>query len=72
VLLVDIAQPGVLDEVRTARSAGAMRVVGFLGHLQTDLMEQAVAAGVDEVLTRGQLVNRLDELLRAAQPSSAQ
>ena len=65
-LLVDLTQPGVLEEVRAARGAAALRVVGFLGHLQTDLMDEAAAAGVDEVLTRGQLVNRLDDLLRGA------
>jgi hypothetical protein len=40
-----------------------VRVVGFLGHLQADLARAAADAGVDEVLTRGQLVQRLDELL---------
>jgi hypothetical protein len=65
-VLVDLNQSGVLDEVRAAREAGATRIVGFLGHLQTDLMDEAGAAGVDEVLTRGQLVNRLDDLLRDA------
>ena len=63
-VLADLNEPGVLSEIAGARDAGATRVVGFLGHLQTDLMEAAVAAGVDEVLTRGQLVQRLDGLLR--------
>lgn len=65
-LIVDLTQPGVIDEVRVASRAGAMRVVGFLGHLQTELMDEAAAAGVDEVLTRGQFVNRIDDLLRGA------
>ena len=65
-VLVDLTQPAVLDEVRAAREAGAPRVVGFLGHLQTDLMEAARAAGVDEALTRAQLVERLDALLAGA------
>jgi len=63
-LLADLGEPGVLAAVAAARQAGATRVVGFLGHLQTDLMAEAAAAGVDEVLTRGQLVQRLDGLLR--------
>jgi hypothetical protein len=71
VLLVDLTQPGVLEEVRAAKAAGAARVVGFLGHLQTDLMRDAAAAGVDEVLTRGQLVSRMDDLLRGAAPPDA-
>jgi len=63
-VLADLSEPGVVAEVPAARLAGATRVIGFLGHLQTELMAQAAAAGVDEVLTRGQLVQRLDGILR--------
>jgi hypothetical protein len=66
VLLVDLTQPGVLDEIRAAKRGGPLHVVGFLGHLQTDLMEEAAAAGVDEVLPRGQFARRIDDLLRGA------
>ncbi len=62
-LLVDLTQPGVLAEVTAAKRAAPVHVVGFLGHLQTDLMEEASAAGVDEVLPRGELVKRLDAVL---------
>jgi len=64
-VLADLGEAGLLDQVRTAKAAGPVRVVGFLGHLQEGLMADAAAAGVDEVLTRGQFVARLDELLRA-------
>jgi len=40
------------------------RVVGFLGHLRHDLMDEARAIGIAEVLTRGQLAANLDEVLR--------
>lgn len=65
-ILVDLNEPGVIEQIGPAKAAGGARVVGFLGHLQRDLMETAAAAGVDEVLTRGQLVQRLDELLRGS------
>lgn len=64
-LLADLGEPGVLDGVRAAKRAGPLRVVGFLGHLQQDLMREASSAGVDEILTRGELVRRLDDILRA-------
>jgi hypothetical protein len=70
-VFVDLTQPGVVEEVPGARSAGAVRVIGFLGHLQAELMQDAAAAGVDEVLTRGQFVNRLDDLLRRALAESS-
>ena len=63
-LVVDLGEPGVVEQVAAAKGAGATRVVGFLGHLQVELMESARSAGVDEVLTRGQFVQRLDDLLR--------
>jgi AmiR/NasT family two-component response regulator len=63
-LIVDLGEPGVVEQVSAAKGAGATRVVGFLGHLQADLMEASRQAGVDEVLTRGQFVARLDDLLR--------
>lgn len=65
-VLADLSEPGVLDEVRAAKAAGGIRVVGFLGHLETDLARAASEAGVDEVLSRGQFVQRLEEILRAA------
>jgi hypothetical protein len=55
-----------VEQVPAAKGAGATRVVGFLGHLQADLMEASQRAGVDEVLTRGQFVQRLDDILRGA------
>lgn len=65
-LLVDLGEPGVLDELRRVKAAGGVRIVGFLGHLETELARAALEAGADEVLSRGQLVARLDGLLRAA------
>jgi DNA-binding NarL/FixJ family response regulator len=65
-VLADLGEPGMLEAVRAAKAAAPVRVVGFLGHLQTDLARAAVEAGVDEVLSRGQLVQRLDELLLTA------
>jgi hypothetical protein len=62
-VLADLSEPGVLEDVPAAKRAARVRVVGFLGHLQADLARAAADAGVDEVLTRGQLVQRLDELL---------
>jgi hypothetical protein len=64
--LVDLAEPGILDEVRIVKQAGGVRVIGFLGHMQTELAAAAIEAGADEVLSRGQLVGRLEAVLRGA------
>lgn len=63
-LVVDLGEAGVVEQIAAAKEAGASRVVGFLGHLQADLMEASARAGADEVLTRGQFVQRLDDILR--------
>jgi hypothetical protein len=62
-LIVDLAEPGVVGQIGAAKAAGATRVVGYLGHLEENLMALARQAGVDEILSRGQFVQRLDELL---------
>jgi hypothetical protein len=62
-VLADLNQPGIVPELAALKRDTGTRVVGFLGHLQADLIEAAEAAGVDEVLTRGQLTGRLDEVL---------
>ena len=65
-ILADLSEPGVLDELRAAKAAGAVRIVGFLGHLEVELAHAASEAGADEVLSRGELSRRLDDVLLAA------
>jgi DNA-binding NarL/FixJ family response regulator len=65
-VLVDLSAPGVLDEIRAAKAAGGVRIVGFLGHLEADLARAAADAGADAVLSRGELARGLDDVLRAA------
>lgn len=63
-ILADLSEPGAIDELRAARRPG-VRIVGFLGHLEVELARAAREAGADEVLSRGQLVQRLEAILRA-------
>lgn len=67
-VLADLGEPGALDEIRAAKAAARVRVVGFLGHLEVDLARAAEQAGVDEVLSRGEFVQRLDEILKSGGP----
>jgi hypothetical protein len=67
VILADLGERGVMDELRAILAARpGTEVVGFLGHLQTDLTDEARAMGVGEVLTRGQLAASLDRVLLRA------
>lgn len=62
-VIADLGEPGILDEVRALKGTPGVRVLGFLGHLEVDLARAATDAGVDEVLSRGQFVQRLDAIL---------
>jgi CheY-like chemotaxis protein len=42
----------------------AVRTVGFVSHVQADLISQARDAGVDQVLARSAFVTQLPELLQ--------
>ena len=66
-VVADLGEPGLLEQVRAAKAAAPVRVIGYLGHLQEGLMAEARSAGVDEVLTRGQFVARLDSLLHGGE-----
>ena len=63
-VLLDLQDPGALDQIPAIRAAGG-RVVAFAGHVQEELIARARAAGADEVLSRGQLVARIDAILQA-------
>jgi CheY-like chemotaxis protein len=40
-----------------------VRIVGFVSHVQADLVEAARAAGIDQVMARSAFVSKLPELL---------
>ena len=68
VLIVDLnsrSEPiAAIARIRAARNS--VRVVGFLSHVQTELAEQARAAGCDEVLPRSAFTKNLAEILAVA------
>ncbi len=72
-ILADLGEPSIMGELRAIRArVPATRVIGFLGHLRSDLMDEARFIGIEEVLTRGQLAASLDDvLLRGADAGAA-
>jgi hypothetical protein len=63
-VLADLGEAGAMDELRAIRSElPGVRIVGYLGHLRTELRDEALGFGVEEVLTRGQLAASLDDVL---------
>jgi len=58
VIVLDAGRPGVLDVVPSLRG----RIVAFGSHVDTELLDAARAAGVDEVLPRSVFFRRLPNL----------
>ncbi len=67
-VIVDLnARSGPLEAVKQLRASGNQtRVIGFLSHVQTELAQQARAAGCDEVMPRSSFTQNLAALLAAA------
>jgi DNA-binding NarL/FixJ family response regulator len=61
----DLDPLAAIERIKEA-TAGACRVVGFVSHVQTDLIAAARRAGADEVLARSAFAARLPVLLRPA------
>jgi CheY-like chemotaxis protein len=67
-VLVDLnARQGALEAVSQLKAAGnSQPIVGFLSHVQTELAEQALAAGCQDVMPRSKFTAELAEILSRA------
>jgi len=64
VLVVDLGEPGVLEELAAIRAElPALTVVGFAGHVNEAAIDGARSIGVSAVYTRGQFSARVDQIL---------
>jgi len=67
-LIVDLNQPGALEAAAAWKSAhpAAREVIGFVSHVDADIIAAARAAGIDQVLARSAFATKLPDLLSAA------
>jgi hypothetical protein len=65
--IVDLRLPAALAALDALAAAGAppdgLRVVGFIDHERTDVMDAARAKGCTDVMAKGQFANALPKLL---------
>jgi PleD family two-component response regulator len=54
---------GIVAAMKTDPTLARIRTVGFVSHVQTELIEASRRAGVDDVLARSAFTARLDEIL---------
>jgi PleD family two-component response regulator len=55
---------GIVTSMRADAELRAIPTVGFVSHVQTELIDAARAAGVNEVLARSAFTQRLPEILQ--------
>lgn len=66
-LLVDLGQDQALAAAaRWKNDAPGRRAIGFVSHVDTELIQRARSAGLDEVLPRSRFVGRLPQLMAGA------
>jgi DNA-binding NarL/FixJ family response regulator len=64
-LIVDLNLPGAIEAAAQWKQRTGGAVVGFVAHVDTETIQQAQVAGLDEVLPRSRFVAVLPQLLRA-------
>lgn len=63
-IIAALDEPGTLEELKRVREElPEVRLIGFAGHVMKDLLDEARALGMDEVLTKGQFAVTLDKVL---------
>jgi CheY-like chemotaxis protein len=70
-VLVDLNARGLdpasaIAELKAEPALAGVRVVGFVSHVQAEVIAAARAAGIDEVMARSAFINRLPVLLGGA------
>jgi PleD family two-component response regulator len=67
-VILDLNNPRTdpLGTVAAIKGDPAIRTVGYASHVQTDVIDAARLAGVDEVMARSAFTARLPEILAAA------
>jgi hypothetical protein len=63
-LIVDLNQENALQAAAAWRQQTGRPVVGFVSHVDTDTIQNARAAGIDQVLARSQFEKNLPNILR--------
>jgi hypothetical protein len=64
-LIVDLNQPAALQAAIDWKAQQAGRqLIGFVSHVDTELIAHARQAGVDRILSRGQFTASLETVLR--------
>ncbi len=62
-LLVDLTLEGAIDAAVAWHQQTGLDVVGFAGHVDADTLSRAKSAGIPKIVSKGQFVQMLPELV---------
>lgn len=63
-IIAALDEPGILDELKRVRTElPHVKLIGFAGHVEVELLREARALGMDEVLTKGQFAMTVEQVL---------
>jgi hypothetical protein len=70
-LIIDLNHPGSVEAAAQWKAKFNGHVTGFVSHVAEDVIAQARAAGIDQVMSNGAFTARLDDIVRniAAKPA---
>lgn len=63
VLIVDLNQEGATEAAGAWRKRAGKPAIGFVSHVDTEAIQRAKAAGIDQILSRGQFTQLLPSLI---------
>ena len=56
---------GLISQIKSNKATDAIKLIGFLSHINSPLKAQAMAAGCNEVVSRFEFNSNLKEILHA-------
>jgi hypothetical protein len=62
-LLVDLTLPGSIEAAATWQKETGHDAIGFVGHVETEIIAAARSAGISKVVSKGQFVQMLPDLV---------
>jgi len=63
-LIVDLTQEGFIEAAAQWKQRMGGRVTGFAGHADVETINRAQAAGIDQILARGEFAGRVQQILK--------
>jgi hypothetical protein len=62
-VIVDLNQPGTIEAAVQWKASHSGPVIGFVSHVDTEMIARAKAAGIDQIMSRGQFAQNIEKIL---------